>query len=70
MLANSTATDVQVSLPALQIIRSRALEWVPELWVTLHLGLGKGKKKRTKTKAWPVLFFALGQKIWNTGKHT
>lgn len=69
MLTNSTATDVQVSLPAPQIIRSRALEWVPELWVTLHLGLGEGKK-RTKTKAWPVLFFALGQKIWNTGKHT
>lgn len=32
--------------------------------------LRERKKKRTKTKAWSVLFFALGQKIWNTEKHT
>lgn len=47
------------------------LEWVPELWMTLHLGLGKITKQTNKIKnPLPVLFFALGQKTWKTRKHT
>lgn len=69
MLANSTATDVQVSLPALQIIRSRALEWVPELWVTLHLGLGKGKKKEQKQKH-GLFYFLLWVRRFGTQENT